>query len=174
MAKKKAAPKVKKKAAAKKTTTKKVVAKKAPVKKSASKASAKKVAAPKVAAKKKAVVKAKPVRKKGVRRATLVAGVRKKNERTLGRSRIPVDAPLAMVFPNDAEAQKAFAFLEIQTIRELEEFNPDELVRRLSSPAKQTVGRIRKMLALNNRCLQEDESFAVEFQERYQNQINLR
>lgn len=181
MAKKKAAPKAKKKkAAAKKTASKKAVSKKpagkkAPAKKAAAKSTAKKAPAKKVAAKKKAAVKAKPVRKKGVRRATLVAGVRKKNERTLGRSRIPVDAPLAMVFQNDAEAQKAFAFLEIQTIRELEEFDPDELVRRLSSPAKQTVGRIRKMLALNNRCLQEDESFAIEFQERItHNQINVR
>ena len=180
MAKKKAAPKVSKKAAAKKTTTKKSVAKKAAAKTTATKSPAKKAPVKKVAAKKKAAVKkaavkAKPVRKKGVRRATLVAGVRKKNERTLGRSRIPVDAPLAMVFQSDAEAQKAFAFLEIQTIRELEEFDPDELVRRLSSPAKQTVGRIRKMLALNNRCLQTDESFAIEFQERItQNQMNIR
>ena len=37
---------------------------------------------------------------------------------------------------------------------------------RLTSPAKQTVGRIRKILAMNNRCLQEDEAFALEFQER--------
>jgi hypothetical protein len=37
---------------------------------------------------------------------------------------------------------------------------------RLTSPAKQTVGRIRKILAMNNRCLQDDEPFALEFQER--------
>lgn len=180
MAKKKAAPKVKKKAT-KKTTrkapAKKVAKKKAvPAKKTAvKKAPAKKTAVKKTVAVKSAPAKKKPVaRKKGVRRATLSSGVGKKNERRLGRSRVPADAPLAVVFQHDPEAQKAFAFLEIQTVRQLEEFEPDELVRRLSSPAKQTVGRIRKMLALNNRCLQTDESFAVEFQEIANNQVKIR
>lgn len=181
MAKKKAAPKVKKKATKKaplkKAPVKKVAKKKAvPAKKTAAKkAPAKKTAAKKTVAAKPAAPKKKPVaRKKGVRRATLSSGVGKKNERRLGRSRVPADAPLAVVFQHDPEAQKAFAFLEIQTVRQLEEFEPDELVRRLSSPAKQTVGRIRKMLALNNRCLQTDESFAVEFQELANNQIKIR
>ena len=57
-------------------------------------------------------------------------------------------------------------FLGIHTIRELEQFEPDELVRRLTSPAKQTVGRIRKILAMNNRSLEQDEAFALEFKER--------
>jgi hypothetical protein len=110
---------------------------------------------------------AKPIKKKGVRRATLASGVRaKKVGRKMGRSRIPTDAPLAVVFQSDMDAQEAFAFLGIHTIRELEVFGPDELVMRLTSPAKQTVGRIRKILAMNNRCLQEDENFALEFQER--------
>lgn len=161
-----------KKTASKKVATKKATAKKATPKKAAVKKAAKKAATKKAPVKKKAAVK--PPRKKGVRRATLSSGIRKKNDRRLGRSRVPADAPLAVVFQNDAEAQKAFAFLEIQTIRELEEFDPDELVRRLSSPAKQTVGRIRKILALNNRCLQSDETFAVEFQEIAQNQIKIR
>lgn len=194
MAKKKAVAKTKKKAAKaakpatqKKATVKKAATKKKAAKKAAKKAvpkkaavkktAAKKVAAKKAATKKAAVKKKAPVkqpRKKGVRRATLSSGIRKKSDRRLGRSRVPADAPLAVVFQNDAEAQKAFAFLEIQTIRELEEFDPDELVRRLSSPAKQTVGRIRKILALNNRCLQSDETFAVEFQEIAQNQIKIR
>ena len=116
----------------------------------------------------------KPPKKKGVRRATISSGVRKKAGRKLGRSRVPQEAPLAVIFQNDMQAQEAFALLGIQTIRELEEFDPDELVRRLSSPAKQTVGRIRKMLALNNRCLATDEAFALEFQERLsQNHLKL-
>lgn len=140
---------------------------------------------PKKAAKKKATAAAptatvvkkkapKPPKKKGVRRATISSGVRKKAGRKLGRSRVPQEAPLAVIFQNDMQAQEAFALLGIQTIRELEEFDPDELVRRLSSPAKQTVGRIRKMLALNNRCLATDEAFALEFQERLsQNHLKL-
>ena len=109
----------------------------------------------------------KAVRKKGVRRATTTTGIRaKKAGRKLGRSRIPIDAPLDVVFQNDLSAREAFVFLGIHTMRELEQFEPDELVMRLTSPAKQTVGRIRKILAMNNRCLSGDESFALEFQER--------
>lgn len=183
-AKKKTTKKVAKKVTKKKVAKKKVVKKKAAKKKVVKKAPAEKPAkvAKKVAKKKPAAapaprksVESKQSRKKGVRRATLTSGVKKKNDRKLGRSRIPTDAPLAIVFQNDMQAQEAFAFLEIQTIRELEEFDPDELVRRLSSPAKQTVGRIRKMLAINNRCLSADEDFAVDFQERIQQtQIKLR
>lgn len=116
-----------------------------------------------------------PVRKKGVRKATLTTGLRtKKPARKLGRSRIPIDAPLDVVFQNDAQAREAFVFLGIHTIRELEAFQPDDLVMRLTSPAKQTVGRIRKILAMNNRCLEGDEAFALELLERLsQSHLNL-
>jgi hypothetical protein len=174
MAKKKAPAKTKKPAAVKKKATKKKVAprKKVAAKNpSAKKSSAKKTSTKKPAAKKtpKKLPKgaAKPAKKKGVRRATMTTGIRtKKAGKKMGRSRIPTDAPLAVVFQNDLDAQEAFAFLGIHTIRELEEFPPDELVMRLTSPAKQTVGRIRKILAMNNRCLSDDEAFALEFQER--------
>lgn len=179
MAQKKAAAKKKAVTASKKTASKSA-AKAAPKRTAAKKAAPKKTAPKKTAQKpaKKATVVAKPVKKvpagaskpvkkKGVRRATLASGVRtKKVGRKMGRSRIPTDAPLSVVFQSDMDAQEAFAFLGIQTIRDLEVFGPDELVMRLTSPAKQTVGRIRKILAMNNRCLQEDENFALEFQER--------
>lgn len=107
-----------------------------------------------------------PARKKGVRKATLTSGLNdSKTARRLGRSRIPIDAPLDVVFQNDPQAKEAFMFLGIHSIRELEHFNPDELVLRLTGPAKLTVGRIRKILAMNNRCLSGDEEFALEFQE---------
>lgn len=106
------------------------------------------------------------VRKKGVRKATITSGIRdEKPARKLGRSRIPIDAPLDVVFQNDIQAREAFMFLGIHSIRELEHFNPDDLVLRLTGPAKLTVGRIRKILAMNNRCLEGDEEFALEFQE---------
>ncbi len=108
-----------------------------------------------------------PARRKGVRRATTTSGIRSsKPARKLGRSQIPIDAPLDIVFQNDPAAREAFVFLGIHTVRELEEFEPDELVRQLTSPAKQTVGRIRKILAMNNRSLMNDEAFALEFKER--------
>ena len=163
MAKKKTPAKAKKAATGRKTAAKKKVA---PKKATAKKGSVKKPAAKKVQ-KKLPKGAAKPTKKKGVRRATMTTGIRtKKAGKKMGRSRIPTDAPLAVVFQNDLDAQEAFAFLGIHTIRELEEFPPDELVMRLTSPAKQTVGRIRKILAMNNRCLSDDEAFALEFQER--------
>jgi hypothetical protein len=107
-----------------------------------------------------------PARKKGVRKATITTGIRDTSPtRKLGRSRIPVDAPLDVVFQNDTQAREAFVFLGIHSIRELEQFTPDDLVLRLTGPAKLTVGRIRKILAMNNRCLTGDDQFALEFQE---------
>lgn len=107
-----------------------------------------------------------PARKKGVRKATIATGVQDAGlARRLGRSRIPVDAPLDVVFQNDTQAREAFSFLGIHSIRELEAFSADDLVLRLTGPAKLTVGRIRKILAMNNRCLMGDEDFAVEFQD---------
>ena len=126
-----------------------------------------KTAPPKVVAPKPVVAEVEsPARKKGVRKATITTGIRDaKPVRKLGRSRIPIDAPLDVVFQNDMQAKEAFMFLGIHSIRELEQFNPDELVLRLTGPAKLTVGRIRKILAMNNRCLTGDEEFALEFQE---------
>lgn len=107
-----------------------------------------------------------PTRKKGVRKATITTGIRDTRAvRKLGRSRIPVDAPLDVVFQNDIQAREAFVLLGVHSIRELEQFTPDDLVMRLTAPAKLTVGRIRKILAMNNRCLAGDEPFALEFQE---------
>ena len=141
---------------------------------------AKKKPVPKKSAPKKAPVARKPVmvarkptpepeliqRKKGVRKATISSGIHDdKPSRKLGRSRIPIDAPLDVVFQNDIQAREAFMFLGIHSIRDLEQFNPDDLVLRLTGPAKLTVGRIRKILAMNNRCLSNDEEFALEFQE---------
>lgn len=193
-AKKKTATKTAKKAAATKTArpaakkkAAKAVAKKTATKKAAKKAVKKKKATPKpvvearpikkkAVAVKKVVKKApRPARKKGVRRATLVTPMPAESEgNKMGRSRIPTDAPLAVVFQNDLQAQEAFNLLGITTIRELEEMDPDELVRLLTRPAKHTVGRIRRTLAMNNRCLLSDEAFAIDYQERLANDPNVR
>ena len=160
-AQKTAARKAAKKKAAAKPAKKKPVAKKKPTGTVARKTAARVASEPSAPVKK--VVK----KRKGVRRATTTSGIRtSKPARKLGRSQIPIDAPLDIVFQNDQPAREAFVFLGIHTVRELEEFEPDELVRRLTSPAKQTVGRIRKILAMNNRSLEQDEAFALEFKER--------
>lgn len=141
----------KKKATRKKTKTRKKVAGKKTTT-SRTKASAKKTAA-----KKKSAQKVSP-RKKS----------KTKKKIKLGRSRIPIDAPLDVVFQHDVQAREAFNYLGIRTMRELMAFDPDELIMRLTSPTKQTVGRIRKSLALHNRCLAGDEQFAADFKERTQ------
>lgn len=169
MAKKKKAPKKAPKKAAKTVkAAKKAKAVKKPAKATKKKPVVKKAAVKKTAAKTSSPEKkpaSKATRKKGVRRATMTTGIRtKKSGKKIGRSRIPADAPLTVVFEKVDDALDAFKYLELNTFRELEEFTPDELVKRLTSPAIQTVGRIRKYLAINNRHLAEDESFAIEFQ----------
>ena len=169
MAKKKKAPKKAPKKAAKTVkAAKKAKAVKKPAKATKKKPVVKKAAVKKTAAKISSPEKkpaSKATRKKGVRRATMTTGIRtKKSGKKIGRSRIPADAPLTVVFEKVDDALDAFKYLELNTFRELEEFTPDELVKRLTSPAIQTVGRIRKYLAINNRHLAEDESFAIEFQ----------
>lgn len=155
----------------------KTVAKKKPVPKKLAPQKAPIARKPLMVARKPVTVARKPVpipvpqlelaqRKKGVRKATISSGIHEDNpSRKLGRSRIPIDAPLDVVFQNDIQAREAFMFLGIHSIRDLEHFNPDDLVLRLTGPAKLTVGRIRKILAMNNRCLSNDEQFALEFQE---------
>lgn len=85
----------------------------------------------------------------------------------LGRPRIPGDARLDLVFQKDLQAREVFEFLGVATVRELEQFEPDEIIRRLTSPVVQTVGRIRKALAVANRSLANDQQFAIEFREQY-------
>ena len=165
------ASKVVKKVIKKKPAAKPVTKSSAARKPAAPKPVAAKPAPPKVVAPKPVVAEVEsPARKKGVRKATITSGLQDPaSSRRLGRSRIPVDAPLDVVFQNDTQAREAFSFLGIHSIRELESFSADDLVLRLTGPAKLTVGRIRKILAMNNRCLTGDEDFAVDFQEQQRN-----
>lgn len=106
--------------------------------------------------------KSRPASKSAAKAATPKKTVRKVSK--LGRSRIPVNAPLEVVFEHDDQARLAFELLGISTIGELQKFDPDTLVMKLTSPTKQTVGRIRRILAMNNRCLDGDERFALDVQ----------
>lgn len=84
----------------------------------------------------------------------------------LGQPRLSADTYLDRIFENDASARRALEFLQVFTLRELEQLDPDELITRLSSPTIQTVGRIRKRLAILNRSLKGDAKFARDFQAR--------
>jgi rhamnose utilization protein RhaD (predicted bifunctional aldolase and dehydrogenase) len=81
----------------------------------------------------------------------------------LGRVKVSADARLDLVFQKDYQAREIFEFLKVQTLRELEQHGPDEIIERLTAPMVQTVQRIRKTLAMINRHLSRDEKFAKAF-----------
>lgn len=126
----------------------------------------------------KAVVKrAAPSRKKTVRKpaggkrtSKLVKkpGRGKAGAMDLGRARVSGTAELDQYFLKDYEARQVFTFLGVKTLKELEGFAPQEIIDRLTAPMLQTVNRIRKALALQNRCLSGDQKFAVEFKQQMQ------
>jgi hypothetical protein len=123
---------------------------------------AKKSSAPKKRLVKKPAARKKPSLKAAKKPAKKPAPRRKKSS-GFGRVRVPVDARLDLVFQKDYQAREIFDFLKVQSIRELEQFAPDEILERLTGPMQQTVLRIRKTLALLNRHLARDERFAKEF-----------
>ena len=138
--------------AAKKTAARKSVTRKSAAKKK----SAATRATPKQKATKKASAAGKPSAKKTVvpKRA---AGAK------LGRARITGDAKLDEFFKRDYEARQVCEFLRVHTVRELEEFSPQQIIERLTGPMVRTIDRIRKALALNNRALKDDQRYAIEF-----------
>lgn len=86
----------------------------------------------------------------------------------LGRARVSGTAELDQHFLKDYEARQVFAFLGVKTLKELESHTPQEIIERLTAPMVQTVNRIRKSLAMQNRCLEGDQKFAVEFKKQMQ------
>lgn len=150
----------KKKAAAKRKTATKTKKKKPAKKKVPKKKAVKKKSAAKKKTRQKAAGKKVPVRKK--------AGKEKKTKKkSLGRGRIPGTSKVDLLFHKDFQARELCEFLRVETLKDLEEFTPDEIVERMTRPFVQTVNRIRKMLALNNRSLKDDQEFAREFQKSF-------
>ena len=89
--------------------------------------------------------------------------LRKSRPGQYGRPRVPGTAELELMFQKDLEARQVFAFLRVKTLKELEKLSAEEILERLTAPMERTVGRIRKALAMNNRCLAGDQKFAVDF-----------
>jgi hypothetical protein len=79
---------------------------------------------------------------------------------SLGRPIVTQEEKLYMLFKEDYHARQIFDFLRVETVKELEEFSPQEILKRLSEPIRQTVDRIRKKLAEKKRSLAGDEEFA--------------
>lgn len=166
MAKKKAASAKKKTAGRNPVAKKKVGRKKTAPTKTGKKTVKKKKKAASTATRK--TPSKKPARKKDATKISRALKSKKKvkRARSLGRPRLSADAKLDLVFQKDYQAREIFSFLRVETIRELERFGPDEIIERLAGPMIQTVGRIRKVLALSNRCLSYDRDFALDFQMR--------
>ena len=85
---------------------------------------------------------------------------------SLGRPLITQEEKLYMLFHDDYHSRQVFEFLRVQTVRDLEQFSPRQIIHLLSKPIRTTVDRIRQRLAKYKRSLREDEQFAVEFGKR--------
>jgi hypothetical protein len=81
---------------------------------------------------------------------------------SLGRPTVSLEEKLFLLFREDFHARQIFEFLRAETVRDLEQFSPEEIVKRLSQPIRQSVQRIRLKLARHNRCLRDDQEFALE------------
>ena len=86
-----------------------------------------------------------------------------KRKPALGRPTITAEEKLFMLFHDDFHARQIFDFLRAETVGDLEQHSPQEIIHRLSRPLRETVERIRQRLAERNRCLKDDEEFAVEY-----------
>ena len=131
---------------------KKIVAKKA---KSVATAKSAKTKKGNKAAPKKSDATKKPASRKAV----------KEPEVALGRPLVTQEEKLYMLFKDDYHARQIFEFLRVFTVKELEEFSPQQIVRRVSNPVFDTVHRIREKLAGMKRSLRDDEAFAAEYRQ---------
>lgn len=82
---------------------------------------------------------------------------------SLGRPLVTQEEKLYMLFKDDFHARQIFEFLRVQTVKELEQYSPSQIVRILSKPLTNTVERIRQRLAEMKRSLREDEAFAADY-----------
>ena len=89
----------------------------------------------------------------------------KEPEVSLGRPLITQEEKLYMLFQHDYHARQIFEFLRVNTLKELEELSPQQIVRRVSKPVFDTVDRIRQTLAEMKRSLRDDEAYAKEYRD---------
>ena len=82
---------------------------------------------------------------------------------SLGRPLVTQEEKLYMLFHDDYHSRQVFEFLRVETVRDLEQFTPQQIIHVLSKPIRMTVERIRQRLAKYKRSLREDEQFAVDY-----------
>lgn len=86
-------------------------------------------------------------------------------ESSLGRPLVTQEEKLYMLFHDDYQSRQVFEFLRVETVKELEQFTPQQIVHLMSRPIRLTVERIRQRLAQFKRSLKDDEQFAAEFRQ---------
>jgi hypothetical protein len=85
---------------------------------------------------------------------------------SLGRPLITQEEKLYMLFHDDYHSRQVFEFLRVETVKDLEQFSPQQIIHLLSKPIRMTVDRIRQRLAKYKRSLRDDELFALEYGKR--------
>jgi len=149
-----------KKTAKKKTAKKKTAKKKTAKKKTAKKKTARKASAHRsTSANKRAANKQSRKTSGATKRSTAAAG-------SLGRPKVTGEEKLFLLFKQDYHARQVFDFLRVDTVKELEQYSPDQIVKLLSQPIRQAVQQIRLKLAENNRSLADDKEYTRRFKER--------
>jgi len=110
------------------------------------------------------MAKKKTAKKKSAKKGTKKSSPKKSAKRkvSLGRPTVTAEEKLFMLFHEDYEARQVFEFLRAETVGDLEQHSPQDIIHRLSRPIRETVDRIRTRLAERNRCLAGDEEFAAE------------
>ena len=81
----------------------------------------------------------------------------------LGRPLVTQEEKLYMLFHDDYQCRQVFEFLRVETVKELEQFSPHQIVHMMSRPIRLTIDRIRQRLAQYKRALKDDEQFAADF-----------
>jgi hypothetical protein len=104
---------------------------------------------------------ARKVARKPPKKPATKTGARAVKKLVLPRPTITGEEKLFLLFKDDYHARQIFDFLRVETVRELEEFAPQEIVNRLSRPIAESVERIRRRLAEKNRYLSGDEAYLI-------------
>src|SRR5687768_4684324 len=105
------------------------------------------------------MAKKKPAKTKAARKPAKKAAKKKPKKSSLGRPTVTAEEKLFMLFHEYYEARQVFEFLRAETVADLEQHSPQDIIHRLSRPIRETVDRIRKRLAERNRYLAGDEEF---------------
>jgi hypothetical protein len=84
---------------------------------------------------------------------------------SLGRPLVTQEERLYMLFHDDYQSRQVFEFLQVETVKQLEDYSPQQIVYLMSKPIRQTVDRIRQRLAQYKRSLKDDQHFAAMVQQ---------